>query len=57
MGDVGSRIPAFFSYAAKIVNAKKARKSSSFPVDRDVPADAVVAGITQKNRESVSPEL
>jgi hypothetical protein len=54
MGDVGSRIRAFFSYVAKIVNAKKIRKSSSFAVDRDVPAGAVVAGITQENRESVS---
>src|SRR5580700_2623543 len=54
MGDVGSRIREFFSYVAKIVNAKKIRKSSSFAVDRDVPAGAVVAGITQENRESVS---
>jgi hypothetical protein len=54
MGDVGSRIRAFFSYVATIVNAKKTRKSTSFAVDRDVPAGAVVAGITQENRESVS---
>src|ERR1700722_10080209 len=53
-GGRGARIREFFSYVAKIVNAKKIRKSSSFAVDRDVPAGAVVAGITQENRESVS---
>jgi len=51
MGDVGSRIRAFFSYVAKIVNAKKTRKSTSLAVDRDVPAGAVVAGITQERIE------